>query len=709
VSAQSLPPRPNLDHLKRQAKELLDEWRATPPEGRGEMRLRDAQRAIAERYGFTSWDALRAHVERTSGVAATQPRRRGMDYDDPVPDVVEVHGPITRDVALRLADEGVAGVKLASGAPPNGFAHLTDVPSLTRIDLSGRDDLVDDDVAFIASMPWVTAVSLAGCSRLTDRSGAYLRDLRGLEQVNLKWTALGDDAIAALAGKRNLRRLVAGARMSDAGAALLREIPGLADPSDADSFLSISSARTLTDAALAHIGSLQGVAALDVHMSVFGSPHYTAKGVAHLKQMGALQELNFHGNLATDAVLREIAQIRTLRNLHCQDIVSGEEGFIALGRCATLESLGARTCVRIGPAGFAALMRLPRLKHVSIGGPLLAGDGWSPVADAAALVDLNPIRSDDAAFAYIAKAPRLERLTNVYNRSTGDGATRHLRGHTRLTHYSAFGTQITDESLRILAELPNLESLEFENCAFITDEGLRALARLPRLRKVSAWSCLNVAGAWIDDVPAGVEKKTEAGPPGQVEGYRAETLLDYPDLAIPADVPRLHAPSPARRALAALVPMGVRAEWTADGLQVSLEAGVDPRWVSAITETAFDAPVRIELVVRPLTMLKLGFGGHNRFVGFDEHGALRDLAPWFLKTDQQKGRRHDPSVLPAFTPEVWVGIALEVDGRGARIFVNGTLRHTWDGDFSRMRGRVAVGLPESGVLTLRELRTALPS
>jgi hypothetical protein len=65
VTTRSLPPSPNLDQLKRQAKELL---RRQPLLGR----LRDAQRVIAQQYGFDSWDALRAHVE-SAGRAARGP------------------------------------------------------------------------------------------------------------------------------------------------------------------------------------------------------------------------------------------------------------------------------------------------------------------------------------------------------------------------------------------------------------------------------------------------------------------------------------------------------------------------------------------------------------------------------------------------------------------------------------------------------------
>jgi hypothetical protein len=322
--------------------------------------------------------------------------------------------------------------------------------------------------------------------------------------------------------------------------------------------------------------------------------------------------------------------------------------------------------------------------------------------EASSLVDLNPILSRDGAFAHIARAPRLEKLTNMYNRSSGDGATRHLRGHATLSHYAAFGTQITDESLRILADLPRLESLNFENCAAITDLGLRELSRAPRLRKVVVWSCKQVEGRWVPSMPAGVEAKSEPSPPGQVEGYRAETLLDYPDLAIPADVERLRAPEPTLAGLATLVPFGLRATWVPEGLQLSLDPGIDPRWVSAVTETFATAPFRVVITARPLTLLKLGFGGHNRFRGFDDHGALLDLAPWFMKTDAQRGRRHDPPVARSYAADDWVRVVLEVEPGGVRLIVDGTLRHSWDGDFSSLRARIGLGLAHAGVLTLRE-------
>ena len=53
--SRQLPERPNLQHLKKQAKELLRSMR--------QGKLADAQHAIANEYGFATWMKLKLHVE----------------------------------------------------------------------------------------------------------------------------------------------------------------------------------------------------------------------------------------------------------------------------------------------------------------------------------------------------------------------------------------------------------------------------------------------------------------------------------------------------------------------------------------------------------------------------------------------------------------------------------------------------------------------
>ena len=60
--AKSLPPRPDLEWLKKTAKQRLAELRAHD----AGAKLHQAQHAIAEEYGFKSWRALKAHVDAAS-------------------------------------------------------------------------------------------------------------------------------------------------------------------------------------------------------------------------------------------------------------------------------------------------------------------------------------------------------------------------------------------------------------------------------------------------------------------------------------------------------------------------------------------------------------------------------------------------------------------------------------------------------------------
>jgi len=76
---RTLSDRPDLDQLRRQAKDLLDAVRAGDPAAIAEVQahdgdaalpefaLHDAQRALARAYGFDNWPRLKAHVDGISG------------------------------------------------------------------------------------------------------------------------------------------------------------------------------------------------------------------------------------------------------------------------------------------------------------------------------------------------------------------------------------------------------------------------------------------------------------------------------------------------------------------------------------------------------------------------------------------------------------------------------------------------------------------
>jgi ankyrin repeat protein len=68
--SSQLPIHPNLDWLRKTAKQRLSELRAADPHAK----LADAQRAVAREYGFPSWRKLKARVEADSSQPAPPPQ-----------------------------------------------------------------------------------------------------------------------------------------------------------------------------------------------------------------------------------------------------------------------------------------------------------------------------------------------------------------------------------------------------------------------------------------------------------------------------------------------------------------------------------------------------------------------------------------------------------------------------------------------------------
>jgi hypothetical protein len=60
--SRQLPSHPNLEHLRKQAKDLLRDLQQRDPS----LKLSDAQHALAREYGFASWPKLKVHVESLS-------------------------------------------------------------------------------------------------------------------------------------------------------------------------------------------------------------------------------------------------------------------------------------------------------------------------------------------------------------------------------------------------------------------------------------------------------------------------------------------------------------------------------------------------------------------------------------------------------------------------------------------------------------------
>lgn len=128
-----LPPRPNLEYLKNEAKRRLHGQRETQPDAR----LADVQHHLAREYGFANWRDLKANVERLGALPGSRDERAGMgDW-----------------IAVLPGDSRIAmHIRLEDGAP----AVAIDMPGFGFFGMAADDVALEDGrLAFTLLAPLI--------------------------------------------------------------------------------------------------------------------------------------------------------------------------------------------------------------------------------------------------------------------------------------------------------------------------------------------------------------------------------------------------------------------------------------------------------------------------------------------------------------------------------------------------------------------------
>jgi hypothetical protein len=497
--------------------------------------LDEAQLILAQDTGFGSWEALQDAV-RTGAPPLPAfsidvnenrigPQRTLTNGEwDRLIAVMKERGVTALDAAGLMTDDVLARVaaldhvtSLSLGGSrqltDDGLRHLAQMPQLERLDLSeypgGR--LTDRGLEVLRHLPNLRHFEMTWQSGITDAGVENLRFCDRLEVVNLMGSPTGDGAIRALVGKPNLHRFSTGRQVTDQGLPLLHQFPRLKTwhgppPSpvtggdDKGVFGNLLIDGPFTDRGLASLAGLEGVADLDLFWHVTGM---TSDGFASLSQMPNLLSLAADGRLSDDVAMRHIAAIPRLRRLRAQEAVATELGFEALSRSQTLEGFWGRVCPNFGNRAFRAFSTMPSLGRMGVGLEKVDDDVLALFPEFPALRELTPIGMRDPGFRHVGRCARLERLTCMYCRESGDEATAHIAGLT-IGYYYAGLTQITDRSLEILGGMPSLEQVELYECKGVSDAGLPFLAALPRLREVALDGLPGVTFAGTRIFPAGV-------------------------------------------------------------------------------------------------------------------------------------------------------------------------------------------------------------
>jgi hypothetical protein len=329
---------------------------------------------------------------------------------------------------------------------------------------------------------------------ISDVGAANLRFCDKLESVNLMGTPTGDGVIEALRDKPALRSLDTGKLVTDAGLAMLHDIPALTR-------LLIDG--PFTNQGLATLAGLEGINDLDIF---WHAKNITPEAFGIFATLPNLQSLGCDGELSNDTAMRHFAAIPGLRKLRAQSAVATDDGFEALSQSTTLEQFWGRECPNFTSRGFVALSRMPALRSLGIGCRNVDDTTLATLPRFPALRELTSIGISDEGFRHIGNCANLERLSCMYCRDTTDIATTHIAS-LQLKHYYAGATQITDRTLEILSQMPSLESIELYETKGITDAGLQGLANLPRLRELILTHLPQIAPEAIAALPAHLRVK----------------------------------------------------------------------------------------------------------------------------------------------------------------------------------------------------------
>jgi hypothetical protein len=375
-----------------------------------------------------------------------------------------------------------------------GLRNLARMPELRELDLSeypgGR--ITDSGLEVLRHLPELRKFQMCWQRGISDAGVANLAFCDHLESVDLLGTPTGDGAIIALTGKPKLRRFKTGRLVTDAGLPLLHQFPvfkswqggelkySLMSPDAEPNHLLLDG--PFTNQGLATIAGLDGLFALSLfwHISAL-----TPDGLKLLADLPNLGFLGCEGKLCNDEAMRQIAAMPRLRMLMAQGTVASDAGFAALSRSQTIEYIWGRECPNLKGRGFAALAGMPSLKGLAVSCKKVDDASLSALPRFPALRELMPMDVSDDGFRYVGRSEQLEDLWCMYCRKTGDTATSHIAGLSRLKTYYAGATKITDRSLEILGRMSALESIEFHECSRITDAGVALLAGLPQLREIT--------------------------------------------------------------------------------------------------------------------------------------------------------------------------------------------------------------------------------
>jgi hypothetical protein len=215
---------------------------------------------------------------------------------------------------------------------------------------------------------------------------------------------------------------------------------------------------------------------------------FSGKGWRTLQSLTQLEHICTPYGLTDD----EMAGIATLQTVNEMEIVATkltDAGLAEIAKLRNLEVLHLEGTRMMTDDGLKALATLPKLRHLRLHGPF-TDRGVQYLASMPSLKVLwfeSPNVTEES-LRHLAQSRSLERLCVPWLDRITDQGVAHLRSMPKLKALGVGDAWNPNDGVAILASLANLESLALKGGPRLTDKGLLPLATMPRLRALQIYN-----------------------------------------------------------------------------------------------------------------------------------------------------------------------------------------------------------------------------
>jgi hypothetical protein len=504
----SLPARPSLEQLRKQAKDRL----ASMPDAK----LADAQFALARDYGFDSWPKLVRHVDGLQSPSIAQ-------HDRIAHDMVAAYRHSDEAAAARLNDlfhSALSVEQIQHFIRNRLFGRAGGTDMLAAFDIRAARVLVAGLYGFESWDALLDATAGAATTGAPGLSTAppfhSIDETGGIVRIRQPMSSADWDMLIGIMRDRGLTGLEANNMMDGAALQKLAEVPGvrvlklhgsdrLTDQGlrHLEKFVDLEEIELggwkspMTDAGFAALGGLPRLRA--VHS--WWSRNLTDAGVkTTLQTCPSLEDLSFGGTSLGDGLIEAVAGKPRVWRVFCGDGVT-DSGLAQLHeiprfrrwqgerRYSLLEFEAGPTYLAAKGAftarGLRAVAELEGLfalnLHWTTSGMTSADLGVLRDAPNLGFLAIDGDLTNDEAMLQIGALPRLNMLLAQEPVAGDEGFAGLSRSKTLEYFWARECPNLTGRGFAAMAEMPALKGLA-ASCKFVDDNALALLPRFPALR-----------------------------------------------------------------------------------------------------------------------------------------------------------------------------------------------------------------------------------